>query len=153
MDSISSTLLHFSPRCCKTNRTAPVNTCHIICCTSTQDFFSSEGPGYLGNTRQEDRQSHRFIERCFCFVPTDPLYQPPSIPHLTGALPCPRQSMSARRCTPRPSHLPPAPARRLGLKFNLPGAFGGHFIQLFLQFTWQRGSTGSCLTEWALHPV
>lgn len=105
MDSISSTLLNFSPWRCKTNRTAPVNTWHIIYCTSTQDFFSSEGPGYLESARQEDRRSHRFIEKWFCFVPTDPLYQPPLRPssHRCPAVPQAEHERPQVHPAPEPS--------------------------------------------------
>lgn len=66
---------------------------------------------------------------------------------------CHKQGLSEHRCIVCWNHLPPKAARQLGLKFNLPGVFRGHSNQHCLQFTWQRSSTGSCLNEWALHPV
>lgn len=116
MDSISSTLLHFSPRCCKTNCTAPVNTCHIICCTSTQDFFSSEGPGSLESARQEDRRSHRFIERCFCFVPRDPLNQPPLHPSSHRCPAVPQAEHERPQVHPAPEPSPTSPSQEAGIE-------------------------------------
>lgn len=44
MDWISYDLLHFSPLLCRTNPTAPVNTCHIVVCTLMQAVC--EEPSY-----------------------------------------------------------------------------------------------------------